>query len=122
MASLTIGPTGFLPNQALNEYQYAYIFQAQTAVVVAAGAGVLHSVIVGVNGTLLKLYDTPSGGTADATTQIATIDLSAAATLPAFLLDIAFSKGLTAVVTGANAELTLSFRGTATTNPRTFGV
>lgn len=122
MASLTIGPTGRIPQQALNEFQYGYIFQAQTAVLVAAGQGTLHTVVVGVNGTLAKFYDTPSGGTTDATTQIATLDLSAAATLPTFILDVAFSKGLTVVVTGSNAELTVSFRGTATTNPKTAGV
>jgi hypothetical protein len=119
MASLTLGPVGLTPQQHLHEYQYAYIFQAQTAVIVAAGCGVLHAIVVGVAGTLLKLYDTPSGGTADATTQIATVDLAAVSYL---VLDIAFSRGLTAVVTGGSAEITLSFRGTSTLNPRTFGV
>ncbi len=117
MASLTIGPTGRTPTQALNEFQYAYIYLAQTAVIVPAGHGTLHAIVVGVAGTDLKLYDTPSGGTADATTQIATVSLAAVSYL---LLDIAFTKGLTAVVAGA-AEVTLSFRGTATVNPRTFG-
>lgn len=121
MASLTIGPVNQMPNEALGEYQYAYIFQAQTAVIVAAGAGVLHSVLCGVAGTLLKLYDTVSGGTADATTQIATIDLASASANGGWVLDVAFSKGLTAIVTGANAEVTLAFRGTATTSARTFG-
>lgn len=121
MASLNIGPVNFLPNQALHEYQYAYVNLAQTAVIVAAGAGVVHSVVIGVAGTLLKLYDTPSGGTADGTTQIATIDASAPTTNDPALLDVAFSKGLTAILTGAG-ELTISFRGAATVSARTFGV
>ena len=121
MASLNLGPVNHMPNQALGEYQYAYINLAQTAVIVAAGGGTLHSVIVGVAGTLLKLYDTVSGGTTDATTQIATIDLSSASANGGWVLDVVFSKGLTAIVTGT-AEVTLSFRGTATLNARQFGV
>jgi len=119
MASLHIGPVDLMPNQALGEYQYAYINLAQTAVIVTAGAGVLHAVLVGVAGTLLKLYDVASGGTTDATTQIATIDASAPTTAGPFLLDVAFGKGLTAILTGAG-EVTLAFRGTATLSPRTY--
>jgi len=76
-----IGPQDLSPNQALGEFQYAYLSGAATYALVT-GSGTVHTVVVGVNGTLLKLYDTPAGGTTDATTQIATIDLSAVATTP----------------------------------------
>lgn len=118
MASSHIGPTGQIPHQAIGEYQYAYLNGADTFVLVAAGQGMVHTVVVGVAGTLCKLYDTPSGGTADATTQIATLDTSVA-TARDWLLDVAFSKGLTVITTGGSGEITVSFRGTATTNPKT---
>lgn len=114
-----IGPADLAPAAGLGVFQYAYLSGAATYALVT-GAGVVHSIVCGVNGTLLKLYDVAAGGTTDATTQIATIDLSAVATMPCFVLDVAFSKGLTAIVTGA-AELTISFRGTATSSARTFG-
>lgn len=115
-----IGPADLTPDQALGEFQYAYLSGAATYALVT-GAGVVHTVLVGVVGTLLKLYDVAAGGTTDATTQIATIDLSSATANGGFLLDVAFSKGLTAIVTGS-AELMISFRGTTTSSARTFGV
>lgn len=120
MASLVIGPTGQNPHYAMGENQYARILNAQTAVLVAHGSGNLHTVVVGVAGTLAKFYDTPTGGTADDTTEIATVDISQA-TRETLTLDVAFSKGLTVVVTGASADLTVSFRQAQTVSPRTFG-
>lgn len=120
MASLHIGPTDRNPHVARNEYQYAFIKLAQTAVLVAAGGGTLHTITIGVVGTLAKFFDTPSGGTADDTTEIATVDISAVQNEP-IIIDIAFAKGLTCVVTGAAAEITVSFLGAPTVSPRTFG-
>ena len=120
MASLLLGPTGRTPDYSANDHQYANIKLAQTAVLVSRGGGHLHTVIVGVVGTLAKFYDVASGGTTDATTEIATISL-AALTHGTFLLDVAFSQGLTCIVTGT-AEIFVSFQGSQTTNPRNFGV
>jgi hypothetical protein len=115
-----IGPADLTPNQALGEFQYAYLSGAATYALVT-GSGTVHTVVVGVAGTLLKLYDVAAGGTTDSTTQIATIDLAGPATGGGmYVLDVAFSKGLTAIVTGSSAELMLSFRGTTTTSARTF--
>lgn len=119
MASLHIGPTDRTLYPANNEYQYAEIELAQTAVLVAAGGGRLHSVEIGVVGTLAQFYDTPAGGTADATTRIATVPLDALTNQP-FILDVAFGKGLTVIVTGT-AVLTVAFTGAPTVSPRTFG-
>lgn len=116
--SINIGPVGRNPDRARGEHQYAYMKGADTYVIVDAGGGQVEALLVGVAGTLLKLYDTPEGGTADATTQIATYDLSTVG--GPFPLRVAFSKGLTAVVTGASAELTLSFDGAQTVSPLTF--
>ena len=120
MATLLIGPTGQNPHYAMGENQYARLTGAQTAVLVAHGAGNVHTVVVGVAGTLLKLYDVATGGTTDDTTEIATVDISQA-TRETLTLDVAFSKGLTAIVTGASADLTVSFRQAQTVSPRTFG-
>lgn len=118
MASLVIGPTNRNPDYFNGEYQYADIIDAQTAVLVSAGGGVVHTVEIGVVGTLAVFYDTPSGGTTDATTQIAKVSLAALSSQP-IILDVAFSKGLTVVVTGASTELTVSFRGAQTVSSRT---
>lgn len=117
--SLVIGPTGHNPSVARDEYQYAAIKDAQTAVLVAAGAGLLRSVMVGAAGTRAKFYDVASGGTADATTEIANVPTATAGQVTK--LDIAFSKGLTCVTTGTGTEITVTFRGAATLSPRTFG-
>ena len=109
MASLLIGPMGRTPDYANNEHYYAHIIDAQTAVLVAAGGGMVHTVSVGVIGTLAVFYDVAAGGATDATTRIATVSLAALTSQPT-ILDVAFSAGLTVVVTGAG-ELTVSFRG-----------
>lgn len=123
MASLLIGPTGRNPYYALGEHQYAHAIGAQTAVLVAHGNGFVHTVTVGVVGTLAKFYDTPAGGTADATTLVATLNISTTPpTLETGTLDMAFSKGITVVITGdAATELNISFDGAQTLNPRQFG-
>jgi len=121
MASLVIGPTGRYPDIARGENQYARILGAQTAVLVSKGGGLVHTVAVGVAGTLLKFYDVAAGGTADDTTEIATVVL-ANADRETVILDVDFSQGLTAVVTGdASTDLVVSFRGAQTVSPRTFG-
>ena len=118
MASLTIGPVDRTPDHATNEFQYAFIKLAQTAVLVSAGNGKLHTVQVGVAGTTAKFFDIVEGDTPADANQIATVDL---AQLETHVFDIGFSKGLTVVVTGA-AELTVSFRGTQMVAALTFGV
>lgn len=118
MASLLIGPTGRNPDYARNEHQYAKITGAQTAVLVAHGGGMVHTVEVGVAGTLAVFHDVESGGSLSAATEIATISLASVGNYPD--LDFAFSKGLTVVVTGAG-ELTVMFRGAQTVSTRTFG-
>lgn len=115
---MLIGPTGRNPERALGEFQYAKLDGAATYVIVDKGGGTLHTVSIGVTGTLAIFYDTPSGGTTDDTTEIATVSLAALSSQP-IILDVDFSQGLTCVVTGA-AELTVSFNGAETTNPRTF--
>lgn len=123
MASLLIGPTGRNPHYALGEHQYAHIIGAQTAVLVAHGNGFVHNITCGVKGTLVKFYDTPTGGTTDATTLVATFDISTTTpTLETGTLDEAFSKGITVIVTGdTTTEVNISFDGAQTTNPRQFG-
>lgn len=118
--TLNIGPVGRNPDRARGEHQYAFMKGADTYVLVSKGGGQLHTLIVGVAGSLAKFYDTPSDGTTDETTQIATVSLAAVTATP-LILDVAFSKGLTCVVTGASAELTVSFDGAQTTSPRQFG-
>lgn len=120
MASLNIGPTGRNPDRARGEHQYAHIIGDQTAVLVGGGGGQLHSILTGVVGTLAKFYDTASGGTTDATTQLCTVSLGALTSGP-YILDVAFSKGLTCIVTGgASTEVTISFDGAQTVSPLTF--
>lgn len=85
------------------------------------GGGMVHTVLVGVGGTLAKFYDVKAGGTTDNTTEIFTVDISAPTTAPYTLPDIAFSQGLTVIVTGSSADIMVSFRGALTVSPRTFG-
>lgn len=118
---MLIGPTGRYPDYARGENNYARMLGADTYVLVAKGGGLIHTVVCGVAGTLVKFYDTPSGGTTDDTTEIATLDIGAAG-LETAILDIDFSQGLTAVVTGASADVIVTFRGAQTVSPRTFGV
>lgn len=120
MATLLIGPTGRNPDRSRQEHQYAKINEEQTAVLVANGGGQVVGVVVGVAGTLAKFYDTPSGGTTDDTTEIMTLSLAAVGDIDA--PEFAFSKGLTVVVTGAAAELTVFFDGEQTVSGRNFGV
>jgi len=121
MASLLFGPKGRTPDYAIGENRYAHAIGAQTAVLVANGGGYVHTVTVGVVGTLAKFYDVKSGGTTDATTLIHTANLSAA-TLETNTLDFAFSQGLTVIITGdASTEVTITFRAEQSVSPRTFG-
>src|SRR5258708_1774503 len=99
MASLLIGATGRNTDYTRGEAQYAHIIGAQTAVLVSAGGGMVHTVNIGIAGTLAKFYDVKSGGPTDATTLIFTVDISAPTTAPFDLPDVAFSQGLTVIVT-----------------------
>lgn len=120
MATLVIGPTNRNPDYALGEHQYAHIVGAQTAVLVSGGGGHVHTLTVGVVGTLAKFYDTPSGGTTDDTTLIHTAAINVA-TLETNTLDFTFSKGLTVIVTGAaGTEITITFAAAQTVSSRTF--
>lgn len=115
--AMLIGPKGRTPDASIFEHQWVKLDGAATYVV-ADGGGFLHTVEVGVVGTLAIFYDTRSGGTTDDTTEIATVSLAALTSQP-IILDISFSQGLTVIVTGA-AELTLTGRFAQTLNPRTF--
>ena len=121
-ASLLIGPKDRLPHIAHGEYQYANIKEAQTAVLVAAGSGVVHSITVGVvAAALLTLHDVAAGGAVDVTTEIATISVAALTSQP-FILDVAFSKGLAAVMGTGTAQATVYFWGAPVQSSRTFGI
>jgi hypothetical protein len=113
------GPIDYNPHYARNEFQFARLLGAGTEVMVANGAGSLGSVVVGVAGTLAKFYDVASGGTTDDTTEIVVVDTSVTGYRAE--LNIAFSKGLTVITTGASSDLTVAFRGRPTTSTRTFG-
>jgi len=120
MASVLIGPKGRNPDYFRLEHQYANIIGAQTAVIVSKGGGMIHTVWCGVVGTLAEFYDVAEGGTTDATTRIGTFSL--AALTDELILDIAFSQGLTVIVTGgASTAVGMSFRGAQTVSPRNFG-
>jgi len=114
------GPTKHLPHLAMKEFQTLRLVGDGTQVIVAAGAGILHAVHVGIVGTLAIFYDVASGGTVDDTTACAKIATTAIGRQ--FEGDIAFSQGLTVVTTGAS-DLTIEFWGRGTVaNPRQFGV
>ena len=115
MASELYGPTDRLPNYDNGEWQWCKSVGAQTITPVPAGGGVLHSVLCGVAGTLVKFYDVAAGGTTDATTEIATVSLTE---LDEHLIDAIFSRGLTAIITGAAAEITISFSGRSILNTK----
>lgn len=123
MASLTLGPAGRNPDYGRGENNYAHIIGAQTAVL-ARGHGHLHSVRVGVVGTLAKFYDIAPGGTPGAGNQIATVSLAAVSTNGEIGLgDVAFELGCTVVVTGdASTELSVAYQGKngSTVSPLTF--
>lgn len=118
-ATLVTGPTDRLPELKNGEKQWARILGAGTVVVVAKGGGLLGDVNDGVAGTLAKFYDTPSGGTADDTTLIATVDISSTGYRES--LSVLFERGLTVVVTGASADISFNVTGVPHTSPRTFG-
>jgi hypothetical protein len=121
MTTLLLGPLGRYPDYARGENQYARINGAQTAVLVSKGGGMIHTVTVGVAGTLAKFYDVKEGGVLDDTTEFATVDLGAPVSPgDTVIIDEDFSAGCTVVVTGG-ADITVSFRGSQTVNPRTFG-
>jgi len=107
--TVNYGPNGRNANYAQGEFNFCKITGPGTEVMAARGSGLVHAVVVGVAGTLLKLYDVASGGTLNDAACIAVIDLSAPTTDPAPILDAAFNDGLTAVVTGAaTVELTIT--------------
>lgn len=122
ITSTLFGPKDYNPHFGRGEFQYARIVGDGTVVVVASGAGSIHSIMVGVAGTLAKFYDTASGGTTDDTTEIITVNTSAPTTAPYTLPDVAFSKGLTVITTGGSGDITISFRGRPDVSSRTFGV
>jgi hypothetical protein len=115
------GPDDGLPLPGMNEYQYLRLVGDGTSVLIPAGAGLLHSVWVGVAGTLATFYDTPSGGTADGTT--ACLNVATSVTGLRFKGPIKVSKGLTVVTTGSNGDLCIVFYGRPTVQAApTFGV
>lgn len=115
------GPDDGLPIVGQNEWQYLRIIGDGTEVIIPAGAGLLHSVWVGVAGTLATFYDTPSGGTADGTT--ACLNVATSVTGLRFKGPLKVSKGLTVITTGTNGDLTILFNGRpVVASARTFGV
>lgn len=120
------GPQDRNPDFFRGDMQYAKFVASGgsggTEVMVAAGGGVLNSVEIGVAvaSSTVEFFDTPSGGTADATTSIAKVSM--AATADAIRPRLTFSKGLTAIVTtGGASEFTVAFSGRAFVNSHTFG-
>lgn len=102
------GPEGFLPDQALDEWQWLHLVGDGTEQIVVAGTGVLQRVFVGVVGTLAKFYDTAAAAVTDGTTQIATVDTSVLG--ERLVGGLPFAKGLTVVTTGSS-DLTILFKG-----------
>lgn len=109
------GPVGRNPDYGQGEHNFVKMKGDGTEVIAARGSGSVHAVVIGVAGTLLKLFDTVSGGTVDDTTEIATINLSAPATEGGVIVDATFNQGLTAIVTGAASELTITGKWGRTT-------
>lgn len=110
MATATFTPFDHEPDHIRGGTQTVHCIGAQTVVLAARGQGHVHGVIVGVVGTLLKLYDTPAGGITDYTTQIATVDISVAVGWDVHL-ESAFGRGCTAIITGGAAtEVTITGR------------
>lgn len=104
MSSLSRDDNG-VPIQRINN-SFAHISTATTTTV-KTGAGILHSITVNTLGTVAStatVYDNTSGsGTVIAV--INTLALSGS-----FVLDVAFSTGLTIVTTGTAApDLTVSY-------------
>lgn len=115
------GPDDGLPIEGQNEWQYLRLVGDGTEVIIPAGAGLLHSVWVGVAGTLATFFDTPSGGTADGTT--ACLNVATSVTGLRFKGPIKVSKGLTVTTTGASSDLTIVFYGRpVVASARQFGV
>lgn len=106
------------PDRTLGETQSLRLVGDGTEVMVAAGGGTLDSVDVAVAGTLAQFFDTPSGGTADATTLIA--NMATSVTGRRFTGPIVFTRGLTVITTGAASDMTIRFNGRPTVSSRTF--
>lgn len=107
------GPEGRSPDYGTFEYKDVHMSGAGTEEIAAFGSGIVHTIVLGVAGgagALLKLYDAPATGTLDATTEIVVVDLSTLVNGIIHRIDAAFANGLTAVVTGATSEFTLSGR------------
>jgi hypothetical protein len=91
----------------LNSYSYSYnnIINAQAAVVLKTGSGVLHSVVVNTLGTTptIQLWD----NTAASGNKIGFITPTAPGT---FLYDATFNTGLTVTTTGTvTADITVNY-------------
>lgn len=120
ITTANFGPDNDLPTVGQNEWQYLRLVGDGTQVMFT-GEGLLHSVWVGVAGTLATFYDTPSGGTADGTT--ACLNVATSVTGLRFKGPIKVSKGLTVVTTGGSSDLTLVFYGRpVVASGRQFGV
>lgn len=107
------GPEDRNPDFYRGEWQYADLSGNGTEVMVSAGMGLLGNVEVGVaaSSQTAKFYDTPSGGTTDATTLIATVDLGTTGYRQG--IHVAFSNGLTCIISGGSGEITVEFMGRA---------
>lgn len=108
------GPEDRNPDFYRGEWQYAKLEGNGTEVMVPRGMGLLGNVDIGVaaGGATAKFFDTPSGGTTDDTTEIATVDLGTTGYRQG--IKVAFSNGLTCIVSGGAAEFTVEFMGRAT--------
>lgn len=96
------GPQGRNPDYARGEFDYYYVEGAESATVLSRGNAMLHSVVVGVAGTLMTFFE---DGVA-----IAVIDTSTPSVAP-LILDIAVSGVLTMTTTGAGTKATIAYRG-----------
>ncbi len=86
----------------------SYFNQAGAATsTIKSGAGRLHTVAVNAtaNGTLIIYDNTTAAGT-----RIATCSFSNGVSNPTLIYDVEFSTGLTIVTTGANLNITVSYR------------
>ena len=88
-------------------FSFVNVTGANSSTVVKTGSGVVHTVTINTRGTgsTVALYDDIAG----VGNKIATIDTTLSTT--AFLYDVIFTNGLTAVTVGASgADLTISYR------------
>lgn len=119
ISSAVFGPTDRNPDYTKGEWQWLRLVGDGTQVIVPAGMGVVARVVLNVAGTRAQFFDTPSGGTTDATTMIVNLPVNTLA-VGEFDINAVFARGLTVITTGAATDITVLFSGRQTTSSRTF--